>query len=374
MPVIRSLTHACAVSLLLVGCRDQGPARIGDAFPRDQASAAILSAIRAAVESAGVGISEWTVRGGPPGATIQLNTDQATRFADDPSVIAVVGHSGSRDALLGAAVYNLRGVPNVVPNATSRRLGTTGPWTFTLVPNDSVQGEFIANYALDSLRAARISILYLGDEYGLGLRDGLSSALRARGARMADATMIPTETCFSSRSVVLYESIVTAALRRGTPDVVVVTAGNANGWCVADLIHATKPAIWVVFSDGMDGARHLPDPLRGVPDLRLRVVPSRIRGVEFWEAGTDSLSREFVQRMQPVLHRAPDASHALVYDAYMLLTTAIREAGPSRVAVRKWLESLGRSRAPWVGVTGPIAFNRPRSEILRMSGPGLTVP
>ncbi len=70
----------------------------------------------------------------------------------------------------------------------------------------------------------------------------------------------------------------------------------------------------------------------------------------------------------------PDASEALQYDAYMLLAAAIREAGPSRVAVRKWLESLGRSREPWQGVTGPIAFTRPRSEILRMSGPGLNVP
>jgi branched-chain amino acid transport system substrate-binding protein len=372
---MRSISLLSFLSLLLIGCRNQGPARIGDGYPRDQASAALLSAIRAAVESAGVGVVPWTVGGGPAaGSTIQLNTDQATRFADDPSLVAVVGHSGSRDALLGAAVYNQRGVPNVVPNATSKRLATAGPWTFTLVPDDSVQGEFIANYALDSLRAKRISILFLGDEYGIGLRDGLSAGLRARGTRLADATMIPTEPCFSSRSVVLYESIVLAALHRGTPDVVVITAGNINGWCVADLVHAANPATWVVFSDGMDGARQLPDPARGLPDLPLRVVPARIRGVEFWEPGTDSLSREFIDRVQRLIHRSPDASQALQYDAYMLLAAAIREAGPSRVAVRKWLESLGRSHEPWQGVTGPIAFNRPRSEILRMSGPGHTLP
>ena len=373
MPVMRSITRIVALSVLLSACRNQGPARIGDAYPRDESNFEILTAIRPAVESAGVQIVPWTARGGALWSTIQLNTEQATRFADDPSVVAVVGHPGSRDALLGAAVYNQRGVPNIVPNATSSRLAATGPWTFLLVPNDSVEGEFIASYALDSLRASRVGMLYLGDEYGMGLRDGVRAGLHRRGLNLVDAAMIPTEPCFSPRSITLFESIVRAALRRGTPDVVVVTAGNSNGWCVADLIHASSPGTWVVFGDGMDGARRLPEPARGVPDMPLRIVASRIRGVEFWKPGTDSLNREFVDRAQGTLHRTPDASEALQYDAYMLLTAAIREAGPSRDAVRKWLESLGRSREPWQGVTGPITFNRPRSEILRMSGPGGSV-
>jgi branched-chain amino acid transport system substrate-binding protein len=302
-------------------------------------------------------------------STIQLNTDQATVFADDPSVVAVVGHPGSRDALLGAAVYNARGVPNVVPNATSSRLSETGPWTFLMVPSDSVQGEFIASYSLDSLHAQRISVLYLGDEYGLGLRDGIRAALQRRGAKPADETLIPSEECFSTRSGILYESIVKAALHRANPDVMVVTAGNSTGWCIADFIHVASPTTWVVFSDGMDGARRLPEPARGLPDRRLRVNPAKIRGVSFWEPGADSQNQAFVERIQRVAHHAPDASEALQFDAYMVLATAVREAGPDRVAVRKWLESLGRTREPWQGVTGPIAFNRERSEILRMTGP-----
>jgi branched-chain amino acid transport system substrate-binding protein len=366
--------RALLLCFLLTGCRDHGAARIGDGYPRDQQDSLILAAIRPAVESAGVQVVPWSVSGGPLWSTIQLNTDQARLFADDPSVVAVVGHPGSRDALLGAAVYNARGVPNVVPNGTSSRLARSGPWTFMLVPDDSVQGEFIANYAMDSLKAQRISVLYLGDEYGLGLRDGIRAGLERRGVRPSDETMIPTEECFSARSGILFESIVRGAMRRTNPDVFVVTAGTSNGWCIADFIHNASPATWVVFSDGMDGAHRLPDPPRGLPDRRLRVIPARIRGVEFWAPGTDSLNRAFVERVATVIHRSPDASQALQYDAYMLLAAAVNEVGRSRPAVREWLESLGRTRPPWLGVTGPIAFNHPRSEILRMSGPNLTVP
>ena len=361
MPFLHRLVQCAAVPFLLSGCGGSEPARIGDAYPRYDANLPFFEAIAPGVESTGVQLIQWSIKG-DPGSSIQLNTEQATLFADDPRVVGVVGHTGSRDALLGAVVYNQRGVPQVVPNATSRLLGQAGPWTFTLVPSDSVEGAFIADYALDSLHATRVSVLYLGDEYGMGLRDGVQSALRRRGSDVADASMIPTDWCLAQPAAELHSSIIRAALRRARPDVVVVTTGSVSGWCVAETVHAQNPELWILFGDGMDGARV-------VPDLPLKFNPERIRGVEFWSPGTDSVNKAFVARVQKALNRAPGASQALQYDAFMLLSTAIREVGADRKAVRRWLESLGRSRDPWPGVTGPIAFNRPRSEILRMGGP-----
>ena len=363
MSPTRHLFTPVALPFFLAACSGSNSPRIGDAYPRYDSNLPFLEAITPAVESTGVQIRRWSVTG-DPGFSIQLNTEQATLFADDPSVVAVVGHTGSRDALLGAVVYNDRGIPQVVPNATSALLAHAGPWTFTLVPSDSVEGAFIADYALDSLRAKRVAVLYLGDEYGMGLRDGVRSALRRRGTDVADASMIPTDWCLAQPAAAIHSAIIRAAMRRAQPDVVVVTTGSMSGWCVAELVHATNPETWVLFGDGMDGARV-------IPDLPLKLVPERIRGVEFWAPGEDSLSRAFVELVQRTLNRPPAASHALQYDAFMLLSTAVREAGPSRRAIRRWLESLGRTRDPWPGVTGPIAFNRPRSEILRMSGPSL---
>lgn len=361
MPNILRIPQRFALVVVLIGCGRTEPVRIGDGYPRQDELIAVLEAIRPAVESTGVLISTWSV-GGDPSVTIQMNTEQASVFADDPSVVAVVGHTGSRDALLAAAVYNVRGIPHVVPNATSGLLARAGPWTFTLVPSDSVEGEFIADYALDSLHVSRIGILYLGDEYGIGLRDGVRAALRRRGTDVVDVSMIPSDWCYAEPAATIHRAVINASLQRAQPDAVVVTTGSASGWCTAEFIHKVNPETWVVFGDGMDGARH-------VPDLTPRVNPGRIRGVEFWAAGSDSMSRAFVDRAQRTLKRPPDASHALQYDAFMLLAAAIREAGPDRRAIRRWLESLGRTRDPWPGLTGPIAFNRPRSELLRMSGP-----
>ena len=350
------------VACFLVGCGSAEEVLIGDANPRTAESEIFLASIEPAVESTGVQIARWTVTADRFEALIQFNIEQATLFADDPGVVAVVGHSGSRDALLGAAVYNVRGVPNVVPNATSPRLGRVGPWTFTLVPNDSVQGEFMAHYALDSLKVERVGVLYIGDEYGIGLRDGIQSALRRRQRDVADATMIPAEACWSAKGRAVFGPIVRAAVRRAQPDVLVITSGSADGWCVANFAHEANPATWILFSDGMDGAKN-------IHASATHVVPARVRGVTFWEHRPDSLNNAFLALVRPAINRLPDASQALQYDAYMLLAAAVRDVGHDRAAVRNWLESLGRTREPWIGVTGPIAFNRPRSEILRMTGP-----
>ena len=354
------------LGLLLIGCTAEEPARIGDAYPRDPSMTATMSAIAPAVEAAGVQIVKWTANETAI-PIIRLNTEQALIFADDPSVVAVVGHAGSRDAILGAAVYNARGVPQVVPNATSGRLGQMGPWTFTLVPSDSIEGAFIANYAIDSLRGNRVSVLYLGDEYGIGLRDGVRGALLRRGTDVVDAAVIPAGGCSLRHGGMVHHAIVKAALRRSRPDVLVITTGSINGWCIADLAHAEAPDTWILFGDGMDGARRVP------PEFS-HIVRSKVRGVEFWAPGTDSANVAFVERVRNAVNRAPDASNALQYDAFMLLAAAVREAGADRGAIRRWLESLGRTREAWPGITGPIAFNRPRTEILRMSGPELNPP
>jgi len=347
---------------LFVGCQSPEPVRIGDAYPREGEPAVFLATIEPVVETAGVQIARWTVQAtGFPG-WIRSITEQAEVFASDPGIIAVVGHPGSRDALLAASIYNARGIPNLVPNATSARLGKAGPWIFTLVPNDSVQGEFLANYAVDSLHASRISVLYIGDEYGIGLRDGVRAALRRQRQDLVDATLVPGGDCASQNPGSVFGPIVRAALRRSPPDVLIIATGSVNGWCAANLAHEANPTTWILFSDGMDGAKH-------VPSYAVHVNSERVRGVTFWEPRADSVNAVFLDRVKPALGRVPDASLALQYDAYMLLAAAVRDVGPDRMAIRNWLESLGRTRQPWMGVTGPIAFTRPRSEILRMTAP-----
>jgi branched-chain amino acid transport system substrate-binding protein len=79
--------------------------------------------------------------------------------------------------------------------------------------------------------------------------------------------------------------------------------------------------------------------------------------VSFWHPSQpDPGSRGFVARFTTMVGRPPRHDDAMFYDAVMLMGTAIRSAGAERTAVRDYLASLGRTRPPYEGITGPIAF------------------
>jgi ABC-type branched-subunit amino acid transport system substrate-binding protein len=53
----------------------------------------------------------------------------------------------------------------------------------------------------------------------------------------------------------------------------------------------------------------------------------------------------------------PEQRSALAYDATMLIGRAALETGANRERVRAYLASVGSTREPMAGVTGPIAFD-----------------
>ena len=361
LPMLR-LRLFLGLLFLAGGCQPPGQPAIASAYGARTAPG-LPDVVRPILDSSGTGIAmrPWSLRG----YELTLHSTQAELFAADPSVVAVVGHPGSRDALLGAAVYNREGVPQVVPTGTSRALGRAGPWTFTLAPDDSVEGAFLANWAIDSTGARRIAVMYLGDEYGIGILEGVRGGLATRGMQLVDQVLLPSQSCGGTAAVnrEVYSAIGRALIQRERPDVIILASANANGWCVTDLIHGTDPSIWILAADGFD-VRQRSAGTRGV------YAPDRLRGVSFWRRrNDDEASLEFVHRYSSATGRLPTAGDAMEYDAYMLLRAAILDVGPDREAIRAWLESLGRRRPAWPGVTGPVSFDRPRSGILRMVAP-----
>lgn len=355
-----------SLAVVVAGCGSTEPAAIGSAYASGRQDRTILSVVQDALDSLPSGrpilLRPWSLFG----QSVDQHAYQAEVFADDPAVVAVVGHSGSRDALIGAAVYNAAGVPQVVPTATSRQLAQMGPWTFMMVPDDSVEGDFLAAWAVDSAAATRVAVMYVGDEYGIGIRDGVTQGLEARGHAAVDAVLIPSGGCpLTGPADFVHAGIVRAALARSSPDAVILASGVASGWCVIREIHRADPTVWVIAADGVEiGAR--------VP-AGAEFEASRVRGVGIRIDESDSLVQAFVRRSRRVLGRPPTSGEALLYDAFLLLHHAIGEVGANRTAVRDYLASLGRGRDPWIGVTGPVYFNAPRAGLFRMDAPGQSV-
>jgi len=297
--------------------------------------------------------------------------DRAIHFAGNRSIVAVVGPTGSREALQTAPVYRDARLPNLIPTGNSSRFLNLGPLFFLLAPRDSVQGAFIGEFVVERLRARRVAIMYLPDEYGIGLAAGSEAVLRRRGIDLTVRMPVrPMQACPPRVSRNEYDDVVADVLKYGAPDVVVLATRTQETACIARAFRERVASTRFVAGDGAL-----------VDETFVRLAGQAADSmylVAFWHrTRSDSASRAFTERFRARVGRNPRHDDAMFYDAVMLAGHAIRNGGPSRTAVATYLGQLGRSRPPYRGVTGPIAFTpgaEPRPLIMTRLLNGQTEP
>lgn len=367
-PAIRLLTYLFAALPSLISCeRGNKQVIVGDAVPRSRAPDAFVHVLEDWMDSTDgrglkrVAISELNAE------SLGSEVAQAEAFAKNPSVMVVVGHSGSRNTLLAAPVYREAGLPLIVPTATAGQLRSTSTPVFMLAPTDSVEGAFIANYAVDSIKSERVAVVYVADAYGVGIRDGVAAQLLIRGRSVVGEAALSGRECASADRLAV-RGTARSLLQRSRPTVIVLAASSRLSGCLMREIFSVDSTIHMIASDSYERATA----------REFRFTPfekSLIDYVVFWEPGTDSLSQELVERTRRVAHRAPQWSDALTYDAFHLVAAAVRDGVSSRAEMTRWLKSLGTSaHAPIMGVTGPISFEKPRSTMLRMRSQADSIP
>ncbi|MBW8771961.1 MAG: amino acid ABC transporter substrate-binding protein, partial [Gemmatimonadetes bacterium] len=189
------------------------------AFAYARPAAAYLDLARAALDARGTPAPRFLF----DSMAATESSDSAIAFAAAmvlrADVAVVVGPSNSRHALATAPAYNAAGLPQIIPSATSRRLREAGPSTFTLAPDDSVEGEFLARFARRGLHARRALVFYINDEYGEGLRAGIVAAFTTLGGTVVETVPIGNGTDL--------EAMVAAGIPRRQVDVV-ICAGRST--------------------------------------------------------------------------------------------------------------------------------------------------
>lgn len=267
----------------------------------------------------------------------------AERVAADPSVIAVVGQSGSRGSLAAAPVYARAGIPQIVPTATNGQLRVAGPWTFVLVPPESAQAQFLAA-ALDSLRLQRVTLIYSGESYGEGLNAAMVPALLARRLRLVDEVRLGEDADIAT--------LTEASVRRHPTDAIVVLGYYNEAATVANTVIPMRQGIRLFAADGA----FYPAGLRRVAGA----AAESLSIVSVWQPDTTApATRRFITRFREVAGRDPTPSEALGVDALLLARAAILASGPRRAAVRAWLAGPGGSVPPAGSISGNTLHDGP---------------
>jgi len=185
-------------------------------------------------------------------------------------------------------------------------------------------------------------VLYVNDEYGMGLRDGVRSALAG-----SDVRLLREQRYDASGDI---NTLVDAAVRGGAPDVVVVAGRAAETGAIARRLNALRVRSRVVAGDGSDL----------LPDLVQSAGPAAagIYVATFWlpGAGADTASERFRRSVGQRFVRPASSIDAMIYDAVRVMAAAVEAVGDDPAAVRRYLLELGRNRPRYSGLTGEIGF------------------
>ncbi len=335
---------AC-LAATICSCGGRGStARIGYAYPAAAEASKMIAILQGEIDGwHRRRIAEIFPARFRPGLTgYAAEVDVAETLILTPDLSAVVGHLSSRSSLLVAPIYQDAGIPLIVPTGTTRRLRDLGPLVFSMAPDEDAEGEFITAFAVDRLGARRITVFYLyGDEYGIGLRDGVVSSLGKRSLAPADQVGILEDSDFPK--------IVAASIKRAVPDGVVVAGRNLEAAGIISALHTLLPDVPVVAGDGVVLSKDYGDTLGR--------AANGVFAVAFWHPNlaTDT-SRAFMTRWRAKPGPDPTGPCVMFYDALKLLAQAIREVGSRPSSIRKYLAELGVTRPPYPAVAGPISF------------------
>ena len=133
-------------------------------------------------------VDEWNAKGGVLGRKVVIAPEDdacdpkqaatvATKIADNPKNVALIGHFCSGATLAGAPIENKANLPQIV-NSSNPKITQQG-WKnlFRPIANDNIQGARGVAYVMQKLNAKRFALLNDKQAFGQGENQGILDIL-----------------------------------------------------------------------------------------------------------------------------------------------------------------------------------------------------
>jgi branched-chain amino acid transport system substrate-binding protein len=188
LAVMLALTLSCAK-------KEPQEMRIGAVLPLtgDAALAGVNTR-----EGIALAVDELNSRGGIDGARIKVLYEDTqadpkvgvaaiTKLISVDHVPYVIDNSISSVTLAMAPIAEKNRVVLLATGATAPTISEAGEYIFRIWNSDDLEGREMARYAIDSLRIAKVAVLYTNNDYGVGLKNVFHRELRERNLDLSAA-------------------------------------------------------------------------------------------------------------------------------------------------------------------------------------------
>lgn len=272
--------------------------------------------------------------------TPQMLRASIDSVADDTLIVALVTRFYMQSAIDATQQLNRVGMPYISLHPTLPSITGGDTWGFSMAPDYDKQAAFIAKQIG---AGKRVAVVHIDDAYGKGMAAAVARAVTAAGSTASDVRKYQ-QSWDEPRMVALGHDT-----RGGKPDVLVFAGRSPSLQLVIQPFQEAGEEVRVIGTDLVESSAVYLNPdgsFTGVefvrfldprsPDERMQDLSGRYL---LW-IGSGQITSEGV----------------LTYDAIHLIGEAVRAGARTRAQVREYIRSLGRSRPPFSGVGGLIAF------------------
>jgi branched-chain amino acid transport system substrate-binding protein len=275
------------------------------------------------------------------------SADLARQFADDPSIVAIIGDFTSSSSMAAAPIVDDAGLVLLSPTASNPQYASMSKYAFSIMGRQDGEAPFFSTYLLKKYAGAkRAGLIWVNSDWGKSAHDNLVSQAKKEGLEIvADVNYLADEKDFSSAI---------AKLRRESPDHVVIM----DQGLVPTIINQIAQSGWKDVKITTLG----PGTSEQILNLAGRNAEGLLLTTPFFIDANNAAANEWAARFTKLAGFYPTVHPACAYDTAYLLAAAIKKSGAkvTRESIRENLQNL----TDFVGLTGPIRFN-PAGDIFR---------
>lgn len=278
-------------------------------------------------------------QGTPKGSAAAIN-----KLITTSKVPVVIGEVKSTDTIAASAAAQEAKIPLMTHASTNDTITVGKDFISRICFVDSFQGEVMARFALNDLKAKTAIILVDSDsDYSRGLRDSFNAAFSKSGKVINEISYSAKDTDFTAQL---------SKVRKEKPDVVFIPGYYGNVGAILRQASELKITAKMLGTDGWDS-----------PDL-FKIAGKAAAGhyvsSHFAPDDTDPKVQAFVKEYKAKFNATPGAMAALGYDAGYFIHDAIKKAGSAEPAK---IQAAISSTKDFQGVTGNITLDKNRNAV-----------
>jgi len=280
------------------------------------------------------------------GGSPERSATLASKLINQDKVVAIIAGGASGNSLAAAPRAQTLKIPFISPSSTDPAVTRTGDYIFRVCFIDAFQGEVMAKFAADTLKAKKTAIMVdFNNPYSRGLSEFFELSFTKLGGE------IVSKQSYAQGDPDYKGQLST--IRTANPDAIYIPGYYADVAIMAKQARQLGLNQPLLGGDGWDAP-------------------------ELWPLGGDALNNSYITShyspgdpspsIQKFVHDykqrygnlEPDAHAALAYDAMNVVADAIRRAGNTDSA--KLRDALAQTK-DFSGVTGMISMNSDRDAV-----------